>query len=177
MQVHYHSEVGALPTDRSKMKVWFADKPVTEHLRVVWTGTLDIDVPPGESSTATGVCDVPSGAAPVKLLSVSPHMHQTATSFRSTVERSNGSEACLVDIPSWDFDWQGGYMYKDPIMLYEGDRIRTSCTYKNTGTETVGFGEGTEEEMCFQFNFVVDDGSLPDMCFFPCNYIPCDDFL
>lgn len=174
MQVHYNADPNAGPTDRSSLDVWYADAPVSNQVRVVWTGSIDINVAPGQTQTVSGTCTVPNGAAPVKVLNISPHMHEIAMSFRSEVEHADGSKSCMIDIPAWDFDWQGGYDYKQPMMLQPGDTISTACTYRNTTNNTVGFGEGTSDEMCFQFNFVVDDGSLPDMCFAPCTFLPCD---
>lgn len=173
MQVHYNADDEAEPTDRSTLDLWFADQPQANQVRVVWTGSIDINVGPGQTQTVEGTCTVPANAAPVKVLNVSPHMHEIAQSFRTVVTDGAGNERCMVDIPAWDFEWQGGYFYKQPMMLQPGETIRTSCTYNNSTNQTVGFGEGTSDEMCFQFNFVVDDGSLPDMCFAPCNFIDC----
>jgi hypothetical protein len=176
MQVHYHkAPAGTDTSDRTTLKLYTAKTPVAERLRVVWTGSIDISVPAGGTSTASGTCTVPQGAAPVKVVSVAPHMHQVATSFKSTVTRAGGGGTqCLVDIPRWDFEWQGGYQYKQPVVLNPGDRIETRCSYQNAGAQAVGFGEGTGDEMCFQFLFVVDDGSLPEKCFSPCNVIDCE---
>lgn len=174
MQVHYHAHSATSATDRTRFELYTADQPVSEHLRVVWTGSIDINVPAGQSATASGDCTLPAGAAPVKIVSVAPHMHQTATTFQSKIQRAGGGEECLIDIPSWDFEWQGGYQYKQPILLNPGDTIRTTCTYKNTTPQPVSFGESTSDEMCFQFNFVVDDGTLPEKCFAPCTFLPCD---
>ena len=122
---------------------------------------------------------VPADAGPIKLVASAPHMHEIGTSLRTVVERASASEenACLIDIDRWDFEWQGGYRYKEPLQLYPGDQIKTTCNYFNSTGSQVGFGEGTGDEMCFNFLFVVDNGALPQLCFSPCTYLPCEDLL
>jgi MYXO-CTERM domain-containing protein len=165
MQVHYHRYPGALPTDHSQVKLWFAEQPAAKKVRVVWTGSFEILVPPGLKQTVESTCTVPESAAPIELLSIAPHMHQVGQSFSSRIERADGSEQCLIDIPEWDFEWQGGYTFADSITLQPGDVLHTACTYQNFGDSTVSWGEGSDDEMCFQFNFVVADDEMPEFCF------------
>jgi MYXO-CTERM domain-containing protein len=165
MQVHYHAYPGALPTDRTRVQLWLADQPVAKPVEVVWTGSFDILVPPGLSQTAQGACRVPEDADPVELLAVAPHMHRSGTAFRSHVERTDGSETCLVDIPSWQFDWQGAYNFVQPVILQPGDVLHTACDFHNRGDDTISWGEGSDDEMCFQFNFVVQTEDIPELCF------------
>jgi MYXO-CTERM domain-containing protein len=165
MQVHYHEYPGALPTDNTSMDLWYADEPVEKNVKVVWTGSYDILVPPGLKQTTDGTCTVPDNAEPVELLAVAPHMHQSGTSFRSWIDRADGSETCLVDIPKWDFDWQGAYSFLQPITVQPGDVVHTECSYRNDTDESIVFGEGTYDEMCFQFNFVVENQKMKQFCF------------
>lgn len=165
MQVHYHRYPGAAPTDRSAVELWFADQPVDKKVEVVWTGSFDILVPPGLKQTVEGTCRVPEEFDPVELIAVAPHMHQVGTAFHSYVERADDTDECLVDIPEWDFEWQGGYTFSEPVLLQPGDTVHTSCEYHNTGESTVRWGEGTNDEMCFQFNFVVAQQEIEEFCF------------
>src|SRR5690606_15347867 len=51
--------------------------------------------------------------------------------------------------PVFDFENQGG----NPIdvKVTPGDVFRTECTFKNPDDTSVKFGEGTNDEMCFNF--------------------------
>ena len=89
-----------------------------------------------------------------KLLGVAPHMHQHATKFNSNIQAASGN-ACLMNIPHWDFGWQGGYFLQAPVTLKAGDKITTTCTYDNTTGAQIKFGEATTDEMCFGFLYVV----------------------
>jgi hypothetical protein len=40
-----------------------------------------------------------------------------------------------------------------PFDLNVGDTITTECTYENTRSGTVGFGESSDTEMCFSIFF------------------------
>ena len=61
-----------------------------------------------------------------------------------------------MNIPRWDFGWQGGYFLQQPVQLAAGDKITTTCTYDNMQDHAVGYGENTSDEMCFGSVGLVD---------------------
>jgi hypothetical protein len=77
-------------------------------------------------------------------------MHQLGRQFESVIERANGDVVTLADVPNYDFDYQITYP-NDDIQLGVGDQVRTTCTWENTTSQTATFGEGTGDEMCFNF--------------------------
>jgi hypothetical protein len=165
MQMHYSKvPTAATQVDRTQAKLYFAESPVQQRARVLWLGTIGIDVPAGQTATASGECAV-GGNEPLNVLMTAPHMHKMAVSHKATVARNDGSEACLVDVPRWDFGWQGGYMVKDAFQVMPGETITTSCTWTNNTAADAGFGEGTGDEMCFNFLYVTGNTSVPRYCF------------
>ncbi|MBH9751115.1 peptidylglycine alpha-amidating monooxygenase, partial [Clostridioides difficile] len=54
-----------------------------------------------------------------------------------------------VDVPKYDFNAQQ-WLPNTSTLAY-GDTIRTRCVWNNTTNAAVGFGENTEQEMCFSF--------------------------
>ena len=165
MQMHYSKVPQAVTqVDRTKAKLYFADAPVAERARVLWLGTIGINVPAGQTATASGDCTV-GGNAPLNVLMTAPHMHKMAVSHKATVARNDGSESCLVDVPRWEFGWQGGYMLKDSYQVMPGETITTSCTWTNNTNAAAGFGEGTGDEMCFNFLYVTGNTQVPRYCF------------
>jgi hypothetical protein len=64
------------------------------------------------------------------------------------VKRQGGDETCLLDIPAWNFHWQGGYQLKEPITFNPGDKMFVQCNFDNTTMSPVEWGEGTGDEMC-----------------------------
>jgi len=74
------------------------------------------------------------------------------------LERAGGGEACLLDIPRWDFHWQGSYGLVEPVVFNPGDQLRLSCTWDNATMSDVTWGEGTTDEMCLgSFYYTVND--------------------
>lgn len=77
------------------------------------------------------------------------HMHELGTAFNLTRNPDTDDAQILLDIPAWDFHWQGSYQYVEPIRLNAGDIIRMTCVWDNSeGDRYVVWGEGTEDEMC-----------------------------
>jgi len=79
------------------------------------------------------------------------HMHTRGLS--ASLERNPGTPQAqtLLEIPQWDFHWQGSYWYQEPIALKKGDVIRITCVWDNTQGDKpryVTWGEGTQDEMC-----------------------------
>ncbi|MGB1700044.1 MAG: hypothetical protein ACPHRO_08835 [Nannocystaceae bacterium] len=107
------------------------------------------------------------GDLDVRVWSTTNHMHKVGVDMQTSVIRG-GEEECLVQTPSWDFNWQRSYAYDVPIgesvQVESGDIVRVRCTYDNTldnpsvlealaevgATEPmdVVLGEGTLDEMC-----------------------------
>lgn len=48
------------------------------------------------------------------------------------IERSSKTPDCLIDIPDWDFNWQGSYLYKSPIDLTGGARLKLTRNFDNS---------------------------------------------
>jgi hypothetical protein len=89
------------------------------------------------------------GGTEYKLWGVMPHMHQRGTKQYATVERGDGTDECLVDVPLWDFEWQLTYFYEEPLDLAFSDRLSVTCTYDTTDEEAPLLpGWGTNNEMC-----------------------------
>jgi hypothetical protein len=104
--------------------------------------------------------------APLVLYSANHHMHQLGRRQRSELRHADGSVTCLLDIPDWDFHWQGGYTLTTPVTFRRTDRIQLGCTWDNTTANQpiidgkvrepvdVTWGEGTNDEMCLSSYYV-----------------------
>jgi hypothetical protein len=64
------------------------------------------------------------------------------------VVHADGSEQCLLNIPKWNFAWQGSYNLAKPVRLVPGDAVRVTCTWNNTTDRTIRYGNTSEDEMC-----------------------------
>ncbi len=105
---------------------------------------------------------------PLRIWSVAPHMHLTGQHISIEVlpTETSGSPAnptttikeggaCLIDMPRWDFNWQRGYWFKEPVALPTSGVVRLTCRYDNSGSdEQIGLGEGSGDEMCLGLLFI-----------------------
>ena len=94
---------------------------------------------------------------PGEIIGMTPHMHGLGT--RLSVKLNDGHEdACMVDVPNWDFEWQLDYSFSEPH-LYEPEQMLTvRCEYDNgpvnlaildgmrIAPRDVGWGEGTLDD-------------------------------
>ncbi|HEX5655576.1 MAG TPA: hypothetical protein VFX59_00205 [Polyangiales bacterium] len=151
LEVHYNNPTNLTDVaDRSGVKVCATRTLRKNEAATFWLGSVFISLPPGQQTKVTDTCTVPSpGKGPVQLLSVSPHMHQLGSHMKTTVKRAkDGSVETLTDRP---FDFRDQTAYPSGVVIQPGDQLTTTCTYDNDSTKTVGFGEGTGDEMCFNF--------------------------
>lgn len=172
VQMHYNF-VGGTGSDRSTVLVWQADTPAAISPRGLMVIEPFFTIPPGVSEhSAVGYSTIlPSGdlASPSLfpleqsagwIWQASGHMHVLGKSIRVDLERQDGSEECLLDIPKWDFNWQGSYRFVDPVWAEAGDKVRITCSWDNspenqpvidnqrTESREVRWGQGTLDEMC-----------------------------
>lgn len=135
-----------------------ADDPDVHH-----TVTLDRGHPLFDVTLATlGV----SSSEEVDVWRAALHMHMIGTHARLAVNQAGGDEQCLVQIDDWDFNWQGDYMLQEPVPFGQGDAMQLDCWYDNSQANqpiingeqkvpsTLGWGEGTLDEMCLGIIYV-----------------------
>lgn len=166
MQIHYHPS-GKATKDRSKVGIYFVDKPKNEAF-AVWTSSFDLDIPPDEANyEAKASYKLPTE---LTMLSCIPHMHLLGQEMTVTAKLPDGSTKQLIHVPQWDFNWQDEYMYSEPFTLPAGTVLNVVARYDNSTNnpsnpsyppERVTFGEQTTDEMLYCFFLVaVDDPKL-----------------
>ncbi len=160
LEVHYNN-VARLPNakDRSGVSVCTSKVPRPKQAGVITFGQGRFAIPPDPDHDyeVRGECSAQATRTltePLRVLGAWPHMHQLGVKFRTDIIGSGGTRT-LVDVPKWDFNFQTGYP-RDPALwsIQPGDRVLTTCTYRNTSDRTVRFGERTEDEMCLNFTMV-----------------------
>jgi hypothetical protein len=94
-------------------------------------------------------------------LYVFPHMHMLGKSIRAwgNLPVSNDTVQ-LINIPEWDFHWQGNYVFPNSVLIPNGTTLKAEAIYDNTSSnpsnpssppQLVTFGEGTYDEMMLVF--------------------------
>ena len=167
----FHYNMGSVdddeeaPQDDTEIIFWTLEPGETPEKLVdvfaLTQGNLNIEAGDAESVHEASLA-IPTFVDAVAVL---PHMHTLGTSIDVRIDRLDGSEACMIDIPYWDFNWQQFYYYPDddPVQLAPGDRVRLRCEYDNSLTNQpvvnglqqpprlVRWGEGTLDEMCLAY--------------------------
>jgi hypothetical protein len=90
------------------------------------------------------------------------HMHTRGTWASLSVERAQPAQTqCLLELPKWDFHWQGMYLFDKPQPVSATDELRVECHWDNsaTGATALNWGESTDDEMCL--GFVLATASSP----------------
>jgi hypothetical protein len=96
--------------------------------------------------------------ADYQVAAVYPHCHQIATQVSIVAHPPDGPATVLVRVPQWDFNWQSGVFFADPIWLPKGTVLECTQIYNNTSDNPrnphsppthVFLGENTDDEMMF----------------------------
>jgi hypothetical protein len=145
VQVHYYPLGAPGESDRTRVDLKLEDTVAREAQIALWSNNNFTLQPNQAVQTVQIEQDV---GARVTVYGVFPHMHTLGTKM-DVVAGTGGDERCLVRVPRWDFNWQQGFFYEDPIDLEQGDPITVTCSYDTTYRDTPTYaGDGTDDEMC-----------------------------
>src|SRR5262249_24117187 len=128
IQVHYHPS-GKAETDRSRIGLYFARKPVKQLLHWNAAANFEMKLPPGDSNIEIKA----SWQVPVDLIAhaVTPHMHLLGKDMLMSVKFPDGRLQDLIKIDDWDFDWQYSYYFKDALELPKGAQLLVTAHFDN----------------------------------------------
>ncbi len=172
LQVHYHPS-GKSETDRTRVGLYFARKPVQRAFHWAMAGTEAIRLDPDHPETWELGSDPKLPIAlpipvDVDVIALAPHMHRLGKRMTmwAEVPRAGGQppeRIDLIQIKAWDFQWQNQYYLRRPIRLPQGSVIRMTASYDYSRTNprnphrdrpvmpVIGYGEATTDEMCLGF--------------------------
>ena len=158
LNIHYAPSAKA-EEDRSEVRLYFAKAPVE---RVVKTLSLT------ENNISNQPFQLPANTRPafymnygplpdtIRLLSVLPHMHRLGQSVKAFAITPDGDAINLISIPSWDYNGQLTYFFRDMLVLPKGSTIIAEAHYDNTEqnplnpnrpVKAVGYGWNSTDEM------------------------------
>lgn len=164
VQMHYHP-TGKAETDQSEIGLYFVKKPVAESLKEpaklvgsIWMANYEMDIPAGEQRYSRST----SYTLPkeVILVGVVPHMHLLGKAMKVSATLPDKSVKVLIDIQSWNYNWQDEYYYERPFKLPAGTRLHVEAVFDNSAVnpsnpssppKRVTWGDGTTDEMLFCF--------------------------
>jgi peroxiredoxin len=151
-ELHYTPN-GKTRTDRSKLGLIFASKPVTRQAYTVPVYNDKFSIPPNEDNVAVSAqLTLPNET---RLLAFMPHMHLRGKDFRYSITRPGGDPEVLLSVPAYDFGWQSYYILAEPLILPQGTRIDCLAHFDNSSrnpynpdpNKLVKWGQQTFDEM------------------------------
>lgn len=100
-----------------------------------------------------------SGIDRVFATGIYAHGHRLLSRVEVIAHEGTDDAFVLLDIPAWDYDWQGQYIYVDAHALDVEAPVTVRCVYDNTSANrarvgldprsvVVSAGESTSDEMC-----------------------------
>lgn len=186
MNVHYHpTGVGPEVDEATGIDiVWTEERPFfAARLSLVGNAAggdalqpgpnddngVEFLIPAGVSAhTESMRFTIPDGFPQLRVFSVGSHMHYAGVDMLIEVERPSGDDECLLQTPTYKFEWQRSYTYDADInavpRLQAGDVLTLRCTYNNTmdnpslaealrqagkdEPQDIVLGDETNDEMC-----------------------------
>ena len=166
MQVHYFPGGRPDATDQTRVGIYYAKEKIEKRLRYLPVLNTSFRIPPGEERAEVTAQMPVFPFLEMHAIQIAPHMHLLGREIK--VERIDlrGESESMIYINDWDFHWQGFYTYEEPVPLRMGDRVKLTCIFDNSERnhhnpssppKAVGWGEGTEDEMCLVFLGVTFD--------------------
>jgi hypothetical protein len=161
-QMHYTAN-GKPATDRSRIAFVFAKQPPRQEAITAALMNQNFTLPAG--SPDTRVDAEMTINQDMTLWSLLPHTHVRGAKWEIEVTYPDGRKDIVLAVPKYDFNWQTDYVFKEPLKLPKGTKVRSSAWYDNSTANKsnpdpkvdVHWGEQTWEEMQFTaFTFTLD---------------------
>jgi Copper type II ascorbate-dependent monooxygenase, C-terminal domain len=155
VQMHYNV-AAAGGVDRATVRLWRPTEPIAQLLEGFDVDNESFRVPPHAAASASAVARVIPATGHASdsdmkeglLWQVGLHAHLQAKSIRMDLVHADGSKQCLLNIPQWQFHWQGSYGFANPVRLVPNDLILITCRWDNTTDHVLTYGNASSDEMC-----------------------------
>ncbi|MFN0201144.1 MAG: T9SS type A sorting domain-containing protein, partial [Bacteroidia bacterium] len=159
LQVHYpKGSSGQTDATQARMKLTTSPSrplfiaPIINHGPNLLNGPLFI--PANTVKSFASQYNLP--AVNLSILNISPHMHLIGKSIKAYGVTPQNDTLPYINIPNWDFHWQGSYMFKTIQKIPASTKLRGEAVYDNTSNnpnnphnppQDVSLGEETDDEM------------------------------
>jgi hypothetical protein len=167
-QMHYNNAANVPDaTDDSGYELCSTEQLRPNDAGVMAPGSVNFSIPP-RTASYTLKCDYKLGARyqGVTIFGASPHMHTHGIALSTErIPNGTGTPEMIFEQKPFNFENQENFRLDPFKKVAPGDVLRTRCSFKNTGDTAVTWGEGTGEEMCF--NFFAYYPAIPDIALGP----------
>jgi tetratricopeptide (TPR) repeat protein len=153
LQLHLRP-TGQPDTVEAAVGLYFAETPPQRVPALLRLGSQTIDIPAGQKDYT--IRDTYVLPVEVEVLGLYPHAHYLGKQMQAFATLPDGTTRRLIQIDDWDFNWQGEYRYKEPILLPAATALSMRYTYDNSASNPrnpsdppvrVVYGPGSTHEM------------------------------
>jgi hypothetical protein len=128
-EMHYTTS-GTATSDVSKLGLVLAKSaPEKRYFFHAGPTALNLSIPPGDGKAE--VVSELTLATEAKLVYAQPHMHLRGKDFELQVVLPNEQSRTVLK-GDWNFDWQMGYQYAEPIVMPKGTKLRLISHFDNS---------------------------------------------
>jgi hypothetical protein len=127
---------------------------VVDHANLLFYGNLNIRIPPLSAATVGPTFRAFAAKSP-HIFGLTGHQHHRGTGV--TIELGSPSGTMVPVYANQDWADPPLTIFDPPIATEPGQGLRYSCTYYNPTNQTVSFGEGANQEMCFLWAYYYPD--------------------
>jgi hypothetical protein len=170
-ELHYTTS-GKPTADVSKLGLVLAkNPPQTRYFFHAGPTALNLAIPPGDGK-AQVVSEITFGEN-ARLVYAQPHMHLRGKDFELRVVNAMGQSTTVLK-GIWNFEWQMGYEFAEPIALPKGSKLQLVTHFDNStanrfnpdATKKVLWGPQNWDEMsnCF-IGVLFDRSTAPEKVF------------
>ena len=165
VQVHFPSGATGM-TDQSTLNLFFT--PTNQNVREVSITPLlnhspfslvngPLEIPANTVKEFQNKYTVPQTST---VIAIGPHMHLIGRSIKCFGVTLLNDTIPLINIPSWDFHWQGNYAFQKLLKVPVGTKLYGYAVYDNTENnpfqpsfppKDVALGEATTDEMMLTY--------------------------
>lgn len=166
IQMHYApSQEEAL--DQTSIGFYFSDGLIQKQSRVLYGGTREIEIPPGEANYQIVVKRTFTEDA--LITGFTCHMHLRGKSFIVRLHYPDGRVETAFHVPKYSVNWQELYVLAEPIRTPKGTVVEYISTWDNSAanrlnpdpTKAVRWGDRASDEMMDGYlNYVASDENL-----------------
>jgi hypothetical protein len=129
-EMHY-TPIGTTQTDRSAVGLVFTESENVD--RVLHTSAAlnaDFVIPPHDPEYRVDAKHTFS--QDTTLVALAPHMHLRGKSFQYVMQYPDGRRELILDVPNYDFNWQNGYTFRQPMLIPKGTTLHATAHFDNS---------------------------------------------
>lgn len=163
VQMHYNNGQGlADQEDNTGYELCETDQLRPNDAGVLAFGSIKFTIP-ANTPKFDWTCDyeLDERYAGRKFFGANGHMHKLGTAIKTVrLPGGTGAPQTVFGQDPFSFEAQEKFKIEPHHAVNPGDIMRTTCTWKNPESREVTWGEGTTDEMCF--NFLTYYPAIPD---------------